>query len=144
MEVAACRLVHNPPDLRTAVTTYSTAQNYSITTLARTRHNCTFAHCVTSRLRLLLVINILQPDFPFCHTAKVKAVLVNVQQYMVVLNRCPLALIQKSTAVASFFLLLLLARSICDGSVGVVTGLPIMKFHSTPFGGSVHPAELSS
>ena len=64
------------------------------------------------------------PTFPFATTAKVKAVLMNGQQYMVLLNSCPLALVLQSTAVASFLLLLLRALSICDGSVGIVTGLP--------------------
>ena len=52
---------------RTALTRYSTTQNNSINPLARTRHNCTLAQCVLSELRQLLVINILQSDFPSCH-----------------------------------------------------------------------------
>jgi hypothetical protein len=63
---------------------------------------------------------------------------------MVVLNRFPLALIVQLSAVMSFFLLLLLARSICDSSVGIVTGLPDREFPLHPrFGVAVDPAERS-
>ena len=82
--------------------------------------------------------------FPFATTPTVNAVLVNAQQYTVLLNRCPLALLQQSTAVAPFIPLLLLACSVCDGSVGIETGLPDREVPTPPpFGGNVHPAERS-